>query len=75
MMKIISSYTYNPYIMGPPVTGTAFYGRQEVLRFVGVPDSSAREGQTERGISVIRDTLANDSSIQLLGVSILAGIS
>ena len=34
MMKTISSCTYNPYIMGPPVTGTAFYGRQEVLRFV-----------------------------------------
>jgi len=33
-MKTISSYTYNPYIMGPPVTGTAFYGRQEVFRFV-----------------------------------------
>jgi photosystem II stability/assembly factor-like uncharacterized protein/tetratricopeptide (TPR) repeat protein len=34
MTKTTSSYTYNPYIMGPPVTGMAFYGRQEVFRFV-----------------------------------------
>ena len=34
MMKTTTSYAYNPYIMGPPVTGTAFYGRQEVFRFV-----------------------------------------
>ncbi len=33
-MKTTNFYTYNPYIMGPPVTGTAFYGRQEVFRFV-----------------------------------------
>jgi photosystem II stability/assembly factor-like uncharacterized protein/tetratricopeptide (TPR) repeat protein len=33
-MKTTESYRYNPYIMGPPVTGTAFYGRQEVFRFV-----------------------------------------
>ena len=34
MMKTTRAYTYNPYIMGPPVTGTAFYGRQEVFLFV-----------------------------------------